>query len=98
MNLRKRLLISGSRTALTAPACLVLALIKTSLATTTLATFALRACFSVEAKRKKSGFKFLMDSLAQDDADLLVVRQDRAPRLYVLREETLLTLMREAKQ
>jgi hypothetical protein len=54
--------------------------------------------FSVEAKRKKSGFKFLMDSLAQDNADLLVVRQDRAPRLYVLREETLLTLMREAKQ
>ena len=53
---------------------------------------------SVEAKRKKSGFKFLMDSLDQDQADLLVVRQDRAPRLYVLREETLLTLLREAKQ
>ena len=52
----------------------------------------------VEAKRRKSGFKLLMDALAQDQADLLVVRQDRAPRLYVLREETLLTLMREAKQ
>ena len=53
---------------------------------------------SVEAKRRKSGFKLLMDALAQDDAALRVVRQDRAPRLYVLREETLLTLMREAKQ
>ena len=54
--------------------------------------------FKVEAKRRKSGFKLLMDALAQDQADLLVVRQDRAPRLYVLREETLLTLMREARQ
>jgi len=56
------------------------------------------AGFCVEAKRKKSGFKFLYDALAQDDgiSDMLVVRQDRHPRLYVLREETLEALFRQA--
>ena len=52
--------------------------------------------FTIECKRKKSGFKFLYDSLAQDDADMLVVRQDRSPRLYLLTEETVLKLMRRA--
>lgn len=54
--------------------------------------------FTVEAKRKKSGFKFLYDSLAQDDgiSDMLVVKQDRHPRLYVLREETLVALFRQS--
>jgi len=52
--------------------------------------------FSVEAKRKKSGFKFLYDSLAQDDADILVVRQDRCERIYVLPEQTLLKLFEMA--
>ena len=52
--------------------------------------------FSVEAKRKKSGFKFLYDSLAQDDADILVVRQDRCERIYVLPEDTLLKLFEMA--
>ena len=50
----------------------------------------------VEAKRKKSGFKFLYDAVAQDDADLLVVRQDRHARLYILTEDTLLRLMKKA--
>jgi hypothetical protein len=52
--------------------------------------------FIVECKRKKSGFKFLYDSLAQDDADMLVVRQDRAERLYIMSEETVETLLRQA--
>ena len=52
--------------------------------------------FSFEAKRKKSGFKFLYDSIGQDDADILVIKQDRCSRLYVLPEDTLLRLMRMA--
>jgi len=51
---------------------------------------------TVEAKRKKTGFKFLYDAIAQDDADLLVVRQDRHPRVYILTEATLLALMTKA--
>ena len=52
--------------------------------------------FTVECKRKKSGFKFLYDSLAQDDADFLVVRQDRAERLYIMSEETVEALFKQA--
>jgi Holliday junction resolvase len=52
--------------------------------------------YTVEAKRKKSGYKFLYDALDQDAADLLVVRQDRSRRLYLLEEKTLLDLMRRA--
>ena len=52
--------------------------------------------YTVEAKRKKSGYKFLYDALDQDASDLLVVRQDRARRLYVLEERTLVDLMRRA--
>lgn len=55
------------------------------------------AGYTVEAKRKKSGFKFLYDALAQDDADMLVVRQDRCERVYVLREETLRRLLEAAR-
>lgn len=42
----------------------------------------------VECKRRKggSGFKSLYDWLEQDEADLLVVRADRQPRLYVIPE------------
>ena len=54
--------------------------------------------FSVEAKRKKSGFKFLYDALAQDDADIVVVRQDRCARIYILRERTLMKLMEREKK
>ena len=52
--------------------------------------------FTVECKRKKSGCKFLYDSLAQDDADMLVVRQDRAARLYIMNEETVEALFRQS--
>ena len=52
--------------------------------------------FRFEAKRQKSGFKFLYKSLAQDDADILVVRQDRSPRIYILPEQSLLRLMTKA--
>ena len=52
--------------------------------------------FTVECKRKKQGFKFLYDSLAQDDADMLVVRQDRHQRLYIMPEETVEALFRQA--
>ena len=52
--------------------------------------------FTVECKRTKSGFKFLYDSLAQDDADFLVVRQDRAARLYIMNEETVEALFRQS--
>jgi Holliday junction resolvase len=50
--------------------------------------------FMVEAKRKKSGFKFLYDAMAQDDADIVVVKQDRHQRIYILREETLEKLLK----
>jgi len=52
--------------------------------------------FTVECKRKKTGFKFLYKALKQDDADILVVREDRQPRLYLLSETTLLRLMKKA--
>jgi len=54
--------------------------------------------FTVECKRKKSGFKFLLDSLDQDNADILICRQDGRPirRLYVMEEETVEALFRQA--
>jgi hypothetical protein len=53
--------------------------------------------YTVEAKRKKSGFKFLYDALDQGGCnDLLVLRQDRSRRIYVLEEDTLVDLMRKA--
>jgi len=53
--------------------------------------------YTVEAKRKKSGYKFLYDALDQGQgSDLLVVRQDRSRRIYILEEKTLLDLMRRA--
>ena len=44
-----------------------------------------------ECKRKKSGFKFIYDSLS--DNDFLVIRQDRHDRLYVLPEEIFIDLI-----
>ena len=55
----------------------------------------LLAGYTVECKRKKSGFKFLYDSLAQDDADMLVVREDRNERLYVMPEKTVEAIFRQ---
>ena len=56
--------------------------------------------FVVECKRRKSGggFKFLLDSLDQDNADILICRQDGRPirRLYVMEEETVEALFRQA--
>ena len=53
--------------------------------------------YVVEAKRKKSGFKFLYDALDQDDVnDMLVLKQDRCRRVYVLEEATLVDLFGKA--
>ena len=49
-------------------------------------------------KRRKSGFKLLYDAFDQDDADVVVVRADRSPRLYMLREETFHELLKRAKE
>ena len=54
--------------------------------------------FAVEAKRRKSGFKFIYNALDQDDADFLVIRQDRAERIYVLREKTLMEIMKNYRK
>lgn len=53
-----------------------------------------RLCgYRVECKRRKTGFKLIYKAFAQDDADIVVVRADRAERLYVLREPLFLKLM-----
>jgi hypothetical protein len=52
--------------------------------------------YTVEAKRKKSGYKFLYDALDQDQSDMLVVKQDRHRRLYILEERTLFNLFLQA--
>ena len=51
-----------------------------------------------EAKRKKGrGFGFLYNALDQDDVnDMLVLKQDRCRRIYVLEEETLLDLFKRS--
>lgn len=48
-----------------------------------------------ECKRKKSGFKFIYNSLA--DNDFLVIKQDRCNRLYVLPERMFLELIKGEK-
>ena len=55
--------------------------------------------YVVEAKRKKGrGFGFLYDALSQsgDVNDMLVLKQDRHRRIYVLEEETLVDLFGKA--
>ena len=52
----------------------------------------------VECKRRKGGFKLLYDAFGQDDADVVVVRADRSPRLYLLRERLFLELLREREE
>ena len=47
----------------------------------------------LECKRKKSGFKFIYESLG--DNDMLICRQDRHPPFYVVSEGFLLELMRK---
>ena len=51
-----------------------------------------------EMKRRKGGFKLLYDAFNQDDADVVVVRADRSPRLYMLREEIFHDLLTRAKE
>ena len=51
----------------------------------------------IECKRRKSGFKLIYDAFDQDDADIVVVRADRSPRLWVLREAVVLELLERAK-
>ena len=53
----------------------------------------------IECKRRKhgTGFKLIYDALDQDDADIVVVRADRSPRLWVLREAVVLELLKRAK-
>lgn len=48
-----------------------------------------------ECKRKKSGFKFIYDSLGNND--FLVVKQDRCERVYILPEEVFLRLVKNGK-
>jgi hypothetical protein len=51
-----------------------------------------------EMKRRKGGFKLLYDSFQQDSADVVCVRADRSPRMYLLREETFHELLKRAKE
>lgn len=51
----------------------------------------------IECKRRKSGFKLIYTAFDQDDADIVVVRADRSPRLWVLREAVVLELLERAK-
>ena len=54
--------------------------------------------FRVECKRRKTGFKVIYDAFLQDNSDIVVVRADRADRLYVLREPLFLKLMGEKNE
>jgi len=51
----------------------------------------------IECKRRKSGFKLIYDAFDQDDADIVVVRSDRSPRIWMLREAVVLKLLERAK-
>ena len=54
--------------------------------------------YRVECKRRKTGFKVIYDAFLQDNSDIVVVRADRADRLYVLREPLFLKLMGEKNE
>ena len=56
------------------------------------------AGYRVECKRRKSGFKLIYDAFDQDNSDIVVVRADRADRLYVLREPLFLKLVGESNE
>ncbi len=51
-----------------------------------------------EMKRRKGGFRLLYSAFLQDSADVVCVRADRSPRLYLLREETFHNLLKRAKE
>lgn len=48
----------------------------------------------IECKRRKSGFKLLYDAFDQDDSDVVCVRSDRMPRMYLVREDVFLHLLK----
>jgi len=51
-----------------------------------------------EMKRRKGGFRLLYSAFLQESADVVCVRADRSPRLYLLREETFHNLLKRAKE
>ena len=52
----------------------------------------------IECKRRKSGFKLLYDAFDQDDSDVVCVRADRMPRMYLMREDVFLHLIKQKKE
>lgn len=48
-----------------------------------------------ECKRKKSGFKFIYDSLGEND--FLTIRADRQDRLYIMTEDNFIKLIKGGK-
>lgn len=49
----------------------------------------------IECKRRKEGFRELYKWFAQDEADVLVVRADRMPRMYVIPESLMVRFASE---
>lgn len=45
-----------------------------------------------ECKRKKTGFKFIYDSLGKND--FLVIKQDRQERLYIVPEDVFIRMLK----
>ena len=48
----------------------------------------------VEAKRRKTGFKVIYDAFDQDDSDVVCVRADRKERLWIVKDDLLLRLLK----
>jgi len=53
----------------------------------------------IECKRRKSGFKLLYDAMNQDETtEVVAIRADRSPRLYLLSEQTFHKLLKEREE
>ena len=48
----------------------------------------------VEAKRRKTGFKVIYDAFDQDDSDVVCVRADRKERLWIVKDDLQLRLLK----
>ena len=48
-------------------------------------------------KRRKSGFKLIYDAFGQDDADVVCVRADRKERLWIVKDELFVKLLKGEK-
>ena len=48
----------------------------------------------VEAKRRKNGFSVIYSAFEQDDSDIVVVRADRKERLWVLKDQLFVQLLK----